>query len=382
MAWANYLAEAGHRVTVLSVKPIVYPAYDVSLLKKLDSRVTVVRAGSSDPARVAKFLPFLAKQGLHAAAKDSAARRLLFPDSKIGFVRPAWRKLKQLLADRNTILITTSPPVSSHLLGLRAKAASGCRWVADWRDIWGSEPAAGDEKFKVRAEALIGEIIDSADLLTATSPKTVEYWKSLTGRGHCQFLPNGYDESDFSEPCDAPRSSIGIYGTINHLTGIERVLEWLQAYSKHHGGELEIRHTGQMQIAEFDRLLDQCRLADSWHSDGFLPHYESVQQIRAKRVNLIALSDRLDTSYAIPSRLFELLRAEPPLIAIFPKDSAARHLLEQHAFESVTLVDNQQQFVDAVGDAFQYSSSAKRTGVELFERGNQLRELEASLMKL
>ncbi|MFH2055142.1 MAG: hypothetical protein ABIJ61_04220, partial [bacterium] len=131
LAWANYLA-AGHRVTVLTVKPIAYPVYDASQLRQLDSRVKVVRAGSTDPARVAKFLPFLASERVRDTARQSRARQLFFPDSRIGFVRPAWRKLKKLLAaDNDSILITTSPPVSSHLLGLRAKAATGCKWLSD-----------------------------------------------------------------------------------------------------------------------------------------------------------------------------------------------------------------------------------------------------------
>ena len=252
LAWANYLAKAGHKVTVLTVKPIAYPVYDQSQLEQLDSRVEVVRVGSTDPARVAKFLPFLARQGVQATAKDSAARRLLFPDSKIGFVRPAWRKLKKLLAgDRNTILVTTSPPVSSHLLGLRAKSEGGCKWLADWRDIWGSEPAAGDDKFRACAVSLTEDILAGADRLTATSPMTVDYWQELTESDKYSFLPNGYDESDFTPPRQTRASSIGIYGTINHLTGIVRILAWLRAFRQQGKfGDFEIRHTGQMQVRE------------------------------------------------------------------------------------------------------------------------------------
>ena len=33
-------------------------------------------------------------------------------------------------------IVTTSPPISSHLIGRRAKSILGCPWIADFRDLW------------------------------------------------------------------------------------------------------------------------------------------------------------------------------------------------------------------------------------------------------
>ncbi|MFH2055908.1 MAG: hypothetical protein ABIJ61_08120, partial [bacterium] len=248
---------------------------------------------------------------------------------------------------------------------------------------WGSVPPGGDNEFKSRADSITAEILSAADLLTATSPKTIEYWRRLNQSAQYLFLPNGYDESDFRKPRPQVTDTVGIYGTINHLTGIEEIFSWLRAFrDKHPERRLVIRHTGQAQVAGLDSLLSKYELNDCWRSDGYLPHEDGVERIRASRVNVISLAAEYDTSYAIPSRLFELLRAEPPLLASFPRASAARQLLEQHDFAGVTLVDNVDGFTEALAEALSGAANERRAGVEVFERGQQLRELDARLSAL
>jgi hypothetical protein len=293
-----------------------------------------------------------------------------------------------MLAEReNSLLITTSPPVSSHLLGLSAKQELGCKWVSDWRDIWESVPLEENSELRRRSQALVEQVLASADLLTATSPRTIEYWRTMQPDCDYLFLPNGYDEADFGSPRPPAKATIGIYGTINHLAAIERLLDWIaHCRTKHPDREIKIVHTGLVQMADFDHLLARFDLAGCWQSDGYLPHYESVQRMRANAVNLLSLAEEPDTSYAIPSRLFELLRAEPPLIAILPEDGATRHLLEEHCFPGVYLVDDQEQFVatavECLGSFALGSKSLSRAGVEVFERANQLSGFERRLCKL
>ena len=388
LAMANYLARAGHQVTVLTVKEIAHPVYDSSQLDLLDPRVKVVRAGSRDPARIAHCLPFVSRRFLRLSSVAGAAKAAFFPDSKVGFVRSAWRVLKRLLEKSDDpLLITTSPPVSSHLLGLSAKQELGCKWVADWRDIWESVPPEEGGELRQRSQTLIEQVLASADLLTATSPRTIEHWRTMQTDREYLFLPNGYDEVDFDSPRPPATATIGIYGTINHLVEIERLLEWIaHCRTKHPALTIRIVHTGLVRLTDFDHLLAKFDLTDCWRSDGYLPHYESVQRLRANAVNLISLTKKPDTSYAIPSKLFELLRAEPPLIAILPEDGATRHLLEEHCFQGVYLVDDQEQFVatasECLGSSALGSKSISRAGVEVFERTNQFSGFERRLCRL
>jgi hypothetical protein len=117
-------------------------------------------------------------------------------------------------------------------------------------------------------------------------------------------------------------------------------------------------------------------------SVGYLPHHESIQAIRCHAANIIMLSDELDTSYIIPSKLFELLRAEPPLLAILPPGNAARLLLEEYDFSDVFVIDSAAELGDALNRLRSHSSTQMRAGVARFERRQEMSSLLNRLEEL
>jgi glycosyltransferase involved in cell wall biosynthesis len=386
LAMANFFAEQGFEVSVLTVKPIAYPVHDQTQLASLRPNVRVYRAGSSDPARLAKMLPFL--QSLFKLRKHGSrvSSSLIFPDSKVGFVKPATALLKTLIrADKQNILITTSPPVSIHQLGLAIAGKGNVSWIADFRDIWGSLSLEDQsDAFRARAESYLTEITDAANLITATSPLTIDYLQTeINAAADYHFLPNGYDESDFATPVVERSQSFGLYGTLNRLIGVEKLLDWISLLRNSTPDlRASIRHIGYLDLPNLDDILARYGMRDDFLSLGYLPHYESIQAVRSNAANLIMLSDELDTSYIIPSKLFELLRAEPPVLAILPPGNAARLLLEKYNFSDVFVIDGVAELGDALSRLRSHSSRQMRAGVARFERREEMSGLLNRLEEL
>lgn len=361
VALANFFAGRGDEVIVISVKPIAYPAYDKAMEAKIDPRLQVIRASSSDPARIQHFLPMVSLKKLLGVKTKGALASSMFPDSKIGFVNGARKAVRKLIRQgEKTLLITTSPPMSSHLVGMNCPESREITWLADFRDIWSSLPfESGDPEYHRRAEELLRQIIDRAALVTATSPKTA---RTLADRHNASnklmFLPNGFSEADFASPSQAEDGVIGIYGTLNHLIGFERVAQWIGEFAKSNSSaNLTLRHIGHLDLPEVSDLLDGAELKAKFQSTGYLPHPEAVAAIRKSAVNIVALSEEHDTSYVVPSKIWELLRAEPPLIAVLPKGNAAREILEERKFPRVWIADDSQRFRDAMAEALDVSKS-------------------------
>lgn len=376
LAMANFLAERGFAVSVLTVRPIAYPEHDHSQLAALHPNVKVIRAGSSDPARIAKIVPFV--KTLLLAHKRSSRRTtpMIFPDSKAGFVRPALKALRGMIrTDMQNILITTSPPVSIHQLGLDIAGQVNVAWVADFRDIWGSLSLDDQsEAFRDKAQSYLTEITNATGLITATSPLTIDFMQTeINAASDYFFLPNGYDESDFAAPVGDRNHNLGLYGTLNDLIGIEKLLNWIGELRKSSPDmRASLRHVGFLNLPNLDDLLGQYNLLGCFQSTGYMPHHESIQAIRSHDANVIMLSDELDTSYIIPSKLFELLRAEPPLVAILPPGNAARLLLEEHDFPNVHIVDSAAELGNVLSGMRLNSAAQPRPGVERYERRNEL----------
>jgi glycosyltransferase involved in cell wall biosynthesis len=387
LAMANFLAEQGYEVSVLTVKPIAYQVHDQTQLESLHPNVKVYRAGSSDPARLARMIPFLKSLiKMRRRGGRRLASSLIFPDSKVGFVKPASALLKTLIhPDKQNILITTSPPVSIHQLGLNTTGQGTIRWIADFRDIWG--PLSLEDQsdtFRAKAESYLTDITDAASLITATSPLTIDYLQTeINAAADYHFLPNGYDESDFATPVAEHNRYLGLYGTLNHLIGIEKLLDWIGELKKSTSDlNVSVRHIGYSDSPNLDDLLARYGMRGDFLSIGYLPHHESIQAVRCHTANIIMLSDELDTSYIIPSKLFELLRAEPPLLAILPPGNAARLLLEEYNYSDVFIIDSAAELGDALNWIRLHPSTQVRAGVARFERQQEMNGLLNRLEEL
>jgi hypothetical protein len=376
LAMANFLAEQGFVVSVLTVKPIAYPEYDQSQLESLHPSVKVYRAGSADPARIAKVVPVVKTLLQLRKRSNRSTAKMIFPDTKVGFVRPASKMLKQLIrSDMQNILITTSPPVSIHQLGLDVAGQGSVRWVADFRDVWGSLSLEDQsDSFREKAASYLTEITDAATLVTTTSPLTVDYLQTeINAAADYHFLPNGYNETDFADSIREPNQYFGLYGTLNHLIGVEKLFNWIKGWqSKSPDRKLSLRHIGYLDLPDLDDMLSRYDLGNGFQSTGYLSHHDSIRAIRCHAANIIMLSDQLDTSYIIPSKLFELLRAEPPLIAVLPPGNAARLLLEEHSFPNVYVVDSVIEFGKAIARIRTGAVAVLRPGVDRFERRHEL----------
>ncbi|MGH7455513.1 MAG: hypothetical protein ACRENG_29435, partial [bacterium] len=97
--WVKYFLRLGWEVTVLTVKPIAYYAFDDSLLDELKG-ARIIRTGSLDPARLLYL--FRRKKARRANGKGGSTSWLywfLTPDAKILWLPialwQAWREIRQ-----------------------------------------------------------------------------------------------------------------------------------------------------------------------------------------------------------------------------------------------------------------------------------------------
>jgi hypothetical protein len=97
--WGKYLLRLGWEVTVLTVKPIAYYAFDDSLLDELKS-ARIIRTGSLDPARLLYLLH--RKKENAGGGKEGRTSWLywfLIPDAKILWLPialwQAWREIRR-----------------------------------------------------------------------------------------------------------------------------------------------------------------------------------------------------------------------------------------------------------------------------------------------
>ncbi|MCX6828256.1 MAG: glycosyltransferase [candidate division Zixibacteria bacterium] len=337
LALYKYLPESGYKVRVLTVKNILYPEYDYSLLEGIDA-ANVIRTDSFDPARLLYLLGLRNTMALDTSGIRSLSRRRR-PDSKRGWHFFALRKAEEIIKrEKIDAVITTSPPPSSHLLGLKLKEKFNIRWVADFRDLWFSLPIEqvyahpADQAYALDLKKMI---IERADEVVSVNNDIRRY----LGRG--EVIMNGAD-IETARLWEGPKARsddrlvIGLLGTINYLCPIEPLLKGISALIKADSKwkeRLSIIHVGHC-AKEAIASISRHGLEDIIRRKGYLPKGEAIKAMADCDLLYLAV-EKFGGYNILPGRIFDYLISGKPILGVVAKDSDAAALLHEYPLGTV-----------------------------------------------
>ena len=324
----QYLPEFGYEVEVLTVKDILYPQYDKTLLSPTD-KSRVHRTGSLDPSRLLHLM------GKRAQARSglSGSRRplpLYLPDPKRGWNPFAWRKARRLIKmGEYAAVITTVPPPSSLLLGLRLKTRFDIPWVADFRDYWFLMPIDreyGPGTARDYAVNLQKETVHRADAIVTVNRHIAAY----LGRG--EVIHNAASdelmESWRRAKPESSRFTVGALGTFNDLFPFEplmRLASDLRDKLNLANDAFSIRHVGHVDDS-MRRLCDKYNLKEFVEFGGYCPRTEAIERLAGVDLLYLAVNPR-DSCHVLPGRLFDYLISGKPILGLVAADSEVADLI-------------------------------------------------------
>jgi glycosyltransferase involved in cell wall biosynthesis len=198
--WAKlvkYLSRLGWQVHVVSVRDGCFFATDPTLLADIPAEVEVRRCRSAELER----LPFVQRVKRRVAPETAATgpvrplprwatpsprllsrwtisllsqgRARVVPDPQLGWVPFAYRAACQVIeSQRIDCVVSTSAPLSAHLVGLLLKRRFALPWVADFRDPWAHDPM-GLRKIAAAHTYLEAQILRHADHVLCVSQPMV-----------------------------------------------------------------------------------------------------------------------------------------------------------------------------------------------------------------
>jgi hypothetical protein len=324
------LASFGWECHVLTVKPVAYRAYEPELLDGLDVR-HVYRSGSRDPQRL-MYLLGLRQLKASTIARSAGLSERFFPDAKSGWVKPAVALGRVLCENhRYDAIITTSPPVSCHLVGAKLQAEFGAPWIADFRDYWTIHPiedSYSSPRMIDRARQLLERIKTQATAITAVNDMIGDH----VGAG--QVIHNGYLAEYGEQWRQPPCPDTYTLGMVGHFHGQEeprQVIELLQALQRAHP-EVSKR-TRLLQVGLVDEpwlrgVFERAGVAVELVCAGFKSRRETVATLAAAHVLLLRTSSA-DTSAFMPGRTFELIASGRPMVVFARADGAIVKLLSE-----------------------------------------------------
>jgi glycosyltransferase involved in cell wall biosynthesis len=274
-------------------------------------------------------------RGLERASRHARllGRRLLVPDENVSWnltaIPTAIRIVRQEGIDA---VLTTSPPVSVHLIGAAVKRATGVRWVADLRDSLVAHPHRRAESMAVRAKeqsdrAVARLVARSADAVVAVSEAIAEETQELEPHGRLVTIANGSDFDDFAglEYRPAERFRITHAGS---FFGKRDPRPFLTALAE---SKLDVvaRFVGDFRSADRE-WAETLELGDRLELIPYAPRRRALELQRDSEALLLLIPDAGGRGRGVLSgKVFEYLAAERPILAAVPPDGAAADLIRE-----------------------------------------------------
>ena len=283
--------------------------------------------------------------GVARAGRKTALtfRRTLVPDENVTWNLTAIpAAIRIVRREKIDVVITTSPPISVHLVGAAVQRATNARWIADLRDSMVANPHRRVESALVRAKERTGEAVARivarrADAVVGVSEPISDEMRAL-GAARVETIPNGCDFEDFAglEYTPSPRLRITHTGSFFGRRSPRAILEALA------GSDVDavLRFVGDFRAA--DRAwAAELGLDDRLELHPYLPRGEVLAIQKNSEALLLLIPESGGRGRAVLSaKLFEYLAAERPILAAVPPDGAAADVVRETGAGAVVAPDD------------------------------------------
>lgn len=348
LKFVKYLPDFGIQPVVYCPENPSYPTLDPSLVSEVNTGLTVLKTPISEPYKWAQLFSksktdHLSKGLISSQKKQSILEKLLLfirgnffiPDARASWVRPSVSFLSDYITTHQIdTIITTGPPHSLHLIGLKLKQLHSLKWIADFRDPWtqiGYHKKLKLSSFaKKKHQALEREVLNGADELVVTSLQTKQLFSELTNTP-IAVITNGFD-FDISNPRSLDsKFSLSHIGSL--LEGrnpqvLWKVLSDLVKESEAFSSAFQLNLIGSVSSNVMDSICS-FGLENHIHNHGYVSHKEALEFQKNAQMLLLIEENSKETEYIIPGKLFEYMASKRPIIAIGPESSDVEAILNQ-----------------------------------------------------
>ena len=339
---AKYLARSGWEPVVLTVRrPGAGP-----------EGIEVVATGYTDRlAAVKRLAGFDSGSGVHQQMgipvtkhysyptwKSKAIRTVreivAFPDEERGWYRHAVESASRYMEDRGVdAVISTSFPVTSHLIARKLKSRYGVPWIADLRDLWTQNHYYGKSgALRFLERRLEIRTLSSADALVTVSGPLADELGGLHRGKDIWCITNGFDPDDFSGTDPGLTEKFSITYTGRLYNGVRDPSMFFEtAAGLIESGDID---RAGMEIVFYgpreEWLMADIKkygLEDVARVYGPVSRQEAIRKQEGSQLLLLLLWNDKREKGVYTGKLFEYLGSRRPILAIGGANSIVKDLL-------------------------------------------------------
>lgn len=405
LKFVKYLREYGWEPVVYTPENPETFYDDLSLLKDIPAGIEVIKRPIWEPYNIYKILTGKKgkKLGLGFASNETSSKKglfnklfvwlrgnLLIPDPRVFWVSPSVRFLCRYLKEKPVdVIITTGPPHSMHLIGLKLKKKCSIPWIADFRDPWTNIDFYHELKLTWLADwfnhCLERRVVNSADAVLVVSQQMKREFESL-GCQRVFVVTNGYDTDDFQTMESQESNSFAIchVGTMNAARNplvLWKALSRMRTKNPELASKLKIRIAGQVD-SSVTESIKAYQLIDNLEYLGVVPHSKALELQKSSQVLLLVVNNTPNAKGIVTGKFFEYLAAGKRVLAIGPTDGDLADILAETGAGDVVDFSDIDKAVNVLNRYFKLFAEGKltpeRKGIEKYSR----KELTGQLARI
>ena len=281
-----------------------------------------IHPNQDDKARFKARLGINSRTSLIDFALTRVGEIANYPDSDKGWKPFALKAGAEILGkEKIDAIISSSSPVTSHIIASELKAKHHVPWLAELRDLWsqnhnyGYSPARRwiDRRLEVKT-------LKSSDVLVTVSEPWAEKLSRLHYGKQTRTITNGFDPAEIDSKSIrlTPKFSISYTGMIypgkQDITRLFAALQTLISSKVIDPARLEVRFYGS-QEAWLDKEIERFGIKGIAVQHGQVAKNVALQKQRESQLLLLLDWDDPEERGIYPGKIFEYLAAKRPVLA-------------------------------------------------------------------
>lgn len=346
LKFVKYLPQFGWEPIVLTVSPedASYPVIDQTFEKEVPEGIKIIRTSSNEMFRLYKkisksdSIPSAAfANDDHNSFPQKVARfirgNLFIPDPRKGWNRYAVAAASKLLGEEQIeCIITSGPPHSTHLIGLKLSKVFSKPWIVDMRDPWTDlfyfrqmYPTLISRLLNLRLE---NKVLSTAFRVITVGPSLKERFlhKHNLNKEKVRVVYNGFDEDDFQ---NLPQSStdsftITYVGTLSDQYNIKTLIQVLHKNLGKYTS-LKLQFVGSVSAGQRKEL--ECIPAENLEFIPHVNHRKAIEYMASSNLLLLVIPEHSTAKAILTGKLYEYLATGNPILGIGPTDGDSASIL-------------------------------------------------------
>jgi glycosyltransferase involved in cell wall biosynthesis len=246
----------------------------------------------------------------------------VYPDASIRWYPTAIEEGRKLINEEHfDAIISSSAPVTSHLIAHQLKKESGVPWLADMRDLWTQNHNYKYSRLrKLREERLEVNTLKLADAITTVSAPWSVKLNKLHKSKRISTITNGYDPdlmsngNHLSEKFTITYTG-KIYRGYQDPEPLFKSLHDLVAEGTINPREVSVNFYGR-NLNFLCKEIEKYNLENIIHIKGLIPREEVIQEQRTSQILLLLSWNDPNEKGVIPAKIFEYFTAKRPVLSI------------------------------------------------------------------